>query len=185
VDADEVISQELAQEIKNAITKPEANFYWLRVVTYFLEKPLTHLYGHNLRLFRKDAGKWTNDKVHEQVATLEERRISLGDARSRILKSPLQHHSHRTVSLYLSTMHSYTTLDAQQMMRTGTHRSGRTVKPAVWLPPRLALRQFIKLYIYRRGILDGLAGLIWSTLSAYYEWEMAKKYLSNLKQRQK
>jgi hypothetical protein len=78
-------------------------------------------------------------------------------------------------------MHRYTTLDAEEMVQTGKHRSGRPIRPSWLLPWRLSLRQFVKLYFYRRGLLDGYAGFIWCVLSGYYEWEMGKKYLLNIK----
>jgi glycosyltransferase involved in cell wall biosynthesis len=177
IDADEVIPPPLAKEILIAVNNPQANFYWLKVLTYFLNRPLRHLLGHNPRLFKKASGHWTNDHVHEQVATLAGTKIKLGDSLSATLNSPLTHYSHTTLRSYLQSMHRYTSLDAEQMKETGRHRSGRSVKPAFWLPYKLALRQFLKLYFYRRGFLDGSTGFIWSYLSAYYEWEMARKYL--------
>lgn len=176
IDADEVIPEALAHEILGVIERPRHDFYWVRVITYFLGHPLTHLYGHNLRLFRKNAGRWTEDHVHEQVQTNTGQRIRLHDHYSAVLSSPLLHYSHTTISSYLKRMHRYTTLDAEQMDTTGHHRSGRTIKPSWWLAPYLAGRQFAKLYFYRQGWKDKRAGFVWSCLSAYYEWEMAQKY---------
>ncbi|MFH1353932.1 MAG: glycosyltransferase family 2 protein [bacterium] len=177
IDADEEVTPKLRKEIIAAAGHGNKNFYWLRIVTIFLGHPLKHLYGHNMRLFRKDSGQWTNSCVHEQVINKQGQLIKLHDRNSAVLKSPLLHHSHTTINSYLKKMHRYTTLDAQQMHKTGRHRSGRPVQPAFYLPYYLCLRQFIKLYFYRRGLLDGYAGFIWCVLSAYYEYEMAKKYL--------
>ncbi len=177
IDADEEITPELRREIIEALRQPAVDFYWLKIITIFLGRPLRHLYGHNLRLFRKNSGRWTNAKVHEQVTDSRGRTVELKSRDSVVMSSHLLHHSHRTVSSYLQKMHHYTSLDAQQMYRTGRHRSGRPVGPSFALPWRLSLRQFIKLYFYRRGFLDAGAGLIWCVLSAYYEWEMSVKYL--------
>jgi len=103
--------------------------------------------------------------------------IRLGDDISGLITEPLLHHSHRTIRSYLNKMHHYTTLDAQQMSRSGRHRSGKTVSPKILLPPLLSAKQLIKLMFYRRGILDGIAGVTWCILSAYYEFEMAVKYI--------
>lgn len=177
IDADEEVSPVLAQEIAKTLASPNVDFYWLCIVTVFLGKPLYHLYGHNARLFKKSAGHWSNETVHEQVETRDGSQIKLGDNQSQILSQPLLHHSHSTVSSYLERMHQYTTLDAQQMSLTGQHRSGRPIQPSWFLPWRLAIRQFIKLVFYRGGWHDGWVGLTWCYLSAYYEYEMAKKYL--------
>jgi hypothetical protein len=171
----------LQQEIKQAITHSAVGFYWLRIVTIFLHRPLRHLGGHNPRLFRKDRGRWTNDAVHEQVETVAGQRLRLGDTSSRVLPTPLLHHSHETIVSYRARMHEYTSSDADAMSRIHRHRSGRPVKPSWFLPWYLSSRQFIKLYGYRRGFLDGYAGLLWCFYSSYYEWEMAQKYKEKVK----
>ena len=103
--------------------------------------------------------------------------MKLGDNKSAQLTEPLWHYSHATIRSYLDKMHRYTTLDAEQMVQTGKHRSGRPVEPEAHLPWELAARQFVKMYVYKKGFLDGSAGLIWCALSAYYEWEMGYKYI--------
>lgn len=179
IDADEQVTSELAQEIQQAIHSPAYDFYWLKIVTVFLGKPLTHLYGHNPRLFKKGSGRWQAALVHEQVEHIDEEiTIKLGDQHSGKLISHLLHNSHESISSYLESMHQYTPLDAREMVSRGKHRSGRPVFPHLFLPLSLTLRQGIKLLVYRRGFLDGIPGLIWCILSAYYEWEMAHKYLA-------
>ena len=176
IDADEEAGPDLAQEIKTLIANPDYDFYWLKIITVFLRRQLKHIYGHNPRLFKKAAGSWTGYHVHEQAQTNDGRVIKLGDDISAVLKHPLLHHSHQTITAYLKRMAEYTALDAQQMAKTGRHRSGRPVKPVWYLPYYLAARQFLKLYFYKQGFLDGSAGFLWSVLSGYYEWTMAKKY---------
>jgi glycosyltransferase involved in cell wall biosynthesis len=178
IDADEEVPPNLAQNIIQAATKDSpVDFYWLRIVTVFLGHELRHLYGHNPRLFRVGAGCWTNDIVHEQVQNSAGLRLKLGDDKSLLLGGTLTHYSHSTIASYLKKMHHYTSLDAAQMKKTGRHRSGKSVENNWWLPYHLAVKQFIKLYFYRQGFLDGYAGLMWCLLSARYEWEMGQKYI--------
>lgn len=183
VDADEEIPPVLARQICAAINQPTVDFYWLKIVTVFLGRPLRHLSGHNPRLFKKSAGQWTDAPVHEQVERYADHAslsdfalVHLDDRFSTVVPEPLLHHSHQTLASYLRKMHRYTSLDAEQMVKTNCHRSGRSVKASWLLPWRLALRQFLKLAFYRRGLLDGYAGCIWCLLSSYYEWEMGKKF---------
>ncbi|HLD25650.1 MAG TPA: glycosyltransferase family 2 protein [Candidatus Andersenbacteria bacterium] len=191
IDDDEEVTPALAQEIQkvthysySASWRTTHSLYWLRIVTVFLGRPLTHLYGHNPRLFKKAAAQWTAAAVHEQVVRntplltthYSRRPIKLDDSDTGLITEPLLHHSHPTIASYLAKMHRYTTLDAQQMAATHTHRTGRAVMPAWHLPCRLAARQLLKLLIYRRGILDGWQGIVWCIMSSYYEWEMAQKY---------
>ncbi|MEX1997110.1 MAG: glycosyltransferase family 2 protein [Candidatus Andersenbacteria bacterium] len=188
IDADEEVTPALREVIQATLVAPKADFYWLRTVNIFLGQPLYHLYGHNPRLFKKGRGQWSARYVHEQVErfatpTTEKIVITLGDPYSRLLSEPLLHHSHPSIHSYLEKMHRYTSLDAQYMLTTHRHRSGRVITPSVMLPWTLAVRQFIKLLLYRRGLLDGWPGILWCSLSAYYEWEMGKKYLALKQQR--
>ncbi len=178
IDADEVVTLKLQKAILQAIQNPVAHFYWLRIVTVFLGKPLYHLFGHNPRLYRRGTGRWTADPVHEQVMMSTGEQIALGDTHSRVMPEVLLHYSHVTVAAYLKKMHRYTTLDAARMHTTGTHRSGRAVRATTLLPVWLSAWQLFKLLFYRRGILDGYAGMMWCVLSAYYEWEMGRKFLN-------
>lgn len=181
LDADEVITKALRTEIRAAITSQKHNIFWFRLVTVFLGKTLHHLYGHNPRLIRRGAANWNEAPVHEQLVRTKQSTpqttIKLNDPDTGLIKEPIIHYSHSTVSSYLKKMHRYTTLDAQSMAATSRLRSGRPVNKSYLLPYHLALRQFIKLLLYRRGFLDGLPGITWCVLSSYYEYEMSKKYL--------
>lgn len=178
IDADEEVPLNLAREIEETLKNPQYKVYWLRIIDIFLGQPLRHLIGHNPRLMRRGQAAWTQRAVHEQIVYLPENTlVRLGDARSAVLSSLLTHHGHDSVKSYLRKMHRYTTLDAKQMLQARKHRSGRTITANIALPFLLAARQFIKLAFWRRGILDGYQGLLWSTLSAYYEWEMGWKFL--------
>src|SRR5207247_1272985 len=59
VDADEVVPPALAREIQAVLAQPAADVCWLRIVTYFPGRPLSHLTGHNPRLFRRTAAEWS------------------------------------------------------------------------------------------------------------------------------
>lgn len=172
IDADEEVTPALQAAIVSALKAPTTDFYWLRIVTVFLGKPLLHMFGHNPRLFKKSAGQWTNSQVHEQVVTNSGQSIKLHDELSQVIAEPLWHHSHPTVASYLQTMRQYVQLDAAQMQATHKHRHGFAVQLIWWLAPYLAARQFVKLYFLKSGWRDGGAGFMWATLSAYYEWAM-------------
>lgn len=179
LDADERISPELKQEIITINQSPTHPVYWVTVEDIFLGRRLRHLVGHNPRLLQKNAATWNANPVHEQLVYADTKEIvKYKDGRSSEITAPIIHHSHETVVSYLTKMHRYTSLDAQKMQSTGTHRSGRKITNSWLLPYMLGLRQFAKLLIYRKGILDGWQGVAWCVLSAYYEFEMGKKYRS-------
>ncbi len=177
IDADEAVPESLQQQILAATQQSATHFFWLRIATVFLGRPLRHLHGHNLRLFKKDHGRWTESYVHEQVEDTTGKQLTLRDSNTTILAGPLLHYSHPTVASYLLTMHQYTSLEAQQMAKTNQHRSGRPVRRSWFLPLYLGARQLVKLLFYRKGILDGVPGITWCVLSAYYEWELGIKFV--------
>ncbi len=179
LDADERISPKLQKSLIYRLGNMEKDVYWITVEDVFLGKKMSHLAGHNPRFIKKGAAFWTDKHVHEQLIYNSTGSIvQYKDGISGEIQSPIIHYSHQTIASYLKKMHRYTTLDAQDMKRSSLHRSGRPIKKSPLLPYTLACRQFIKLLIYRKGILDGAQGIIWSALSAYYEYEMAKKYLA-------
>lgn len=177
LDADERISPELREEILKIDVSPEHPVYWITVEDIFLGKRLRHLVGHNPRLVQKNTAIWNKNPVHEQLLYTDTQHIvKYKDGRSGEITTPIIHHSHETVASYLQKMHRYTSLDARRMRQTGTHRSGRSIKDSILLPYTLGLRQFVKLLVYKKGMLDGWQGVAWCVLSAYYEFEMGKKY---------
>ncbi len=178
IDADEEVTNKLAREIVSVVNSPQYDFYWLKITTVFLGKKLNHLYGHNLRLFKKSKGLWNNSPVHEQVIDSSGNTLKLKKSPSGLVQEPLLHHSHNTVCSYLKKMRHYTSLDARKMHEHNTHRSGKKIRPSFFLPTRLFARQLIKMLFYRRGLFDGFAGITWCLLSAYYEYELGKKYLT-------
>lgn len=177
LDADEEISPALAQEMTTTISNPQKEFYWLKVTTIFLNRQLKNIYGYDPRLYLKTAGAWTSRHVNEQLQTNLGQTIHLSDNLSDTFKNPLYHHSCSTIKEHLKHMAEQTALDAQQMAKHNLHRSGHPIQPTWYLPYYLAIRQFTKLYLYKHGFLDGYAGLVWSSLSAYYEYVTSKKYL--------
>lgn len=177
IDDDEEVSVQLQKDILETIAKTKHGVVWIPILTIFLGKPLRHLTGNNPRLFRRNAARWTDSAVHEQVERSDGTRIVLGDLYSERLSSHLVHHSHSTIRSYLSSMHIYTKLDAKEMTKTGKHRLGKNASPSWYLPYYLAGKQLIKLLFYKKGALDGIRGIAWCILSSYYEYEMAIKYI--------
>ena len=156
LDADERVSPALAREIRALLqAEPAARGYRIPRVTRYLGRWIrsTDWYpDHQLRLYDRRAARWNDRLVHESVAV---------DGPVRRLRGELEHHAYRDVSHHLQTIDRYTTLAARQM-----HREGRR---AGWVdlvvrPPAAFLRN----YVVRRGVRDGVHGLIVSLLNAGY-----------------
>jgi len=159
IDADEVVSDELAQSIKaidwtSPAKQHTANGYLMPRCNHFLQRPLRHGEGYPdncLRLFNRQYGHWSNDIVHEGVQLT-------GPAGH--LNGDLLHYSEDTIAKYLSKQNHYTSLQAQLLFEQGKPRS--TLK-CVSSP----LIRFIKFYIIRLGFLDGLPGFIHISIGCF------------------
>ncbi len=176
LDADERVSPEL-QKVLGDILETTCSVYWITIQDIFLGKRMTHLVGHNPRLIQKTLAHWNDAHVHEKMMySGSNSQAKYKDGISGEISAPIIHQSYTSIGAYLHKMHRYTTLDAQEMQKTNTHRSGKAVSKSFILPYYLALKQFMKLSLYRKGILDGWQGIVWCALSAYYEFEMGQKY---------
>ena len=97
--------------------------------------------------------RWTGRYVHEAVAV----RGTVGE-----LRGELQHFAYRDIADHLETIDRYTTLRGAPDARERPPRRA----PAIWpIHPPLA---FLRNYISRGGIRDGVPGFIISALNAYY-----------------
>jgi len=147
IDADERVTPELAAEIETAITHPANAGYTINRRTYFLGKFLKHggwYPDRVLRLARRDAARFTDDLVHEQMIV----NGSVGD-----LAHDLLHLSYRTIDDVFAKQRRYTQLSALVRRDHGT-RGGLTVALSS------SFFAFVKHYILQGGVLDGGHGLV-------------------------
>ena len=122
---------------------------------YFLGRWIRHsgwYPGRVTRLFRRGKGTFSESRVHEQL------RLDGTVAQTR---HDLLHLTDPDLAHYMHKFNTYTTLAAQDMAAAG-RKSGiadMTVRPAF---------QFFKMYVLRRGVLDGIEGFILAVLSSAY-----------------
>jgi glycosyltransferase involved in cell wall biosynthesis len=162
IDADEEVSRGLCDEILSldftaaGYDMPRKAWYLNRWVEHSGWYP-----GYILRLFNRDAGRFTDEAVHEYVAV---------EGRVRRLTNDLYHYSYRDVAHHIQKMNDFTTLSARQMYDEG--RRAGVYHLALW-----PFTEFFKVFVLKRGFLDGLAGLTISALHAYYVFlKYAKLY---------
>ena len=156
LDADERVSPALAAEIRDTLrTDPSHCGYRIPRVTWYLERWIrsTDWYpDYQLRLYDRRAARWNRRRVHESVEA---------DRTPGVLRHELQHYAYRDIADHLETINRYTTYAARQMQETG-RRAG-------WLRlaghPPLA---FLRNYLVKGGVRDGVPGLIISAMNAYY-----------------
>lgn len=156
VDADERVTPELGREIRDLMkSDPPNGGYRLPRITWHLGRwfRTTDWYpDHQLRLYDRRRGRWKARRVHESVEL---------DDQPGYLTQLLQHYAYRDIAHHLDTMNRYTTLAAEDMFE-----SGRRVGAADVIVHPIAA--FLRNYLLRRGIVDGVAGFTVSAMNAYY-----------------
>lgn len=156
VDADEVITPALADEIKQAITKIECKGFLICRADHMWGKELKH--GdvgdvNLLRLARRGAGQWSG-KVHETWQI---------EGRVGRLRQPLLHHPHPNLVDFLRQINLYSSIRAQELYDFGVRSS---VLQIIFYP----VFKFLWLWIWKLGCLDGTAGFIHAMTMAFYSF---------------
>jgi glycosyltransferase involved in cell wall biosynthesis len=167
LDADEALSPELADEIKEVITaEKEYAGYYLKRKTMFLGRWIYHCGWYPdyvLRLFLKSKGNFNDALIHEEVIL---------DEPAGHLKGEILHYCYRDLEQYFEKSNRYTTLGAEDAYNKGK----RAVLTDFILKPPAS---FIKHYIIKQGFRDGLEGFILSVLSAqavFTKYAKLRKY---------
>ncbi len=155
LDADETLSPELKEEIARVLQNTSCDGFEIPFCNYFLGKKM-RFSGLNkethLRLVRTQNAKYTGGLVHEGLNV----RGQIGR-----LKHPINHFSYDTIETYFRKFNKYTSLAAAQLYANGRRFSLLFV--LVTIP-----FEFVKRYLLKLGILDGLRGLLWASFSAFY-----------------
>jgi glycosyltransferase involved in cell wall biosynthesis len=154
IDADERIPDALRDEILDAIAAGGHPAYAIPRLSSFCGHFIRHsgwYPDYIVRLFKRDAGRFSADLVHESV--------KLNTADCGKLKAHMLHYSYADDEAYLRKLQQYSTLGAQQAFARGK-RSG--LAGAILH----ACTSFLRAYVTRRGFLDGKAGLMVALSSA-------------------
>ncbi|MBU4129057.1 glycosyltransferase family 2 protein [bacterium] len=166
IDADERVTQELAREIKEAIQEKQYDGYYIPNKAYFLGKWMRHsgwYPDYHLRLFKKGKGRFNERMVHEAVQA---------EGKKDYLKGAIEHFTARSIGEYLRRLDKYARLTIKE-------REGRAGWYRIFFHPPFT---FFKMYIIKRGFLDGIHGLILALCHSYYTfskyarlWEKSSK----------
>ncbi len=154
LDCDERISEGLRQSIESVLVNPEYQAYQMPRCNRFMGRWLRHGEGYpdwSLRLFDRHVAGWSEDSVHEKVLTA----VAVGK-----LKGDLLHESAESLDTYLEKQNRYTTLQAKKMAEQGRRAS---LLQMLFSP----VLRFIKFYFIRLGFLDGLPGLVHTSIGCF------------------
>lgn len=158
LDADEVLSDQLVEEIKEKLSNAEGyEGFAMPMNLIFLDKEFR--YGkesgrHFLRLFNKNKGTFTEDKVHESIK-LEGAVLKL--------RNYIYHYSYTSLNQCLEKCNRYSSLSAEMAYSKGKNKSILAI--LFGLP-----FNFFKYYLLERNFLNGIEGFYWSVFSSYYHF---------------
>lgn len=147
IDADEVVTPELVDEIIRCVETSSCDGYWVSRKNFYRDQWVRHSGwwpDRVVRLFRKNCGRFSDRLVHECV----EINGHLG-----VLKGCLEHHSYSCASDFLRKVDSYSSLGAQVMMQQGK-------SPTILIAVIKSLAAFFKTLVLKGGILDGQVGVL-------------------------
>jgi glycosyltransferase involved in cell wall biosynthesis len=183
LDADEVLTAELAAEIRGAIKNPVVAAYRICLQMYFLGKLLRHGDASfwKVSLFRKGKARF-ECRLKDQdssMADMEVHEHVMADGPTVSLRHPLVHHNVESLSRYIQKHNEYSNWEAQVLLQqeaeVGEMRAdffGTQAQRRRWLKRRLyrlpgsPLLLFFYRYVFRFGFLDGIPGLIYCGFQA-------------------
>lgn len=175
LDCDEVVSGELRQSIIDTVSRNKGAAYSVNRKTNYLGKLLHYAWqpDWNLRLVKKETQPyWQGLNPHDELKC---------NSSKQKLRGELVHYSYKDVRNHFDK-----TLDYAQISAKSYKERGR--KFSIWnllLNPIVA---FVRLYIIRKGFLDGKHGLVagfstfvYTFLKYVFFWELELKEKKNNK----
>lgn len=170
LDADERVSTMLGKEIRALVTGDQTHVqdaYYLKRRNYFLGRWLNKggVYPDPvIRLFRRGKFQLPTENVHELVKP-----PSAG-----WMKEDLIHVADPTFSRYLLRSNRYTTLQAQDWLKSGKIKTdGMTALAYFTVKP---LYRFLEIYIRHKGFQDGFPGFVFAVYSGLHITSSYVKY---------
>ncbi len=182
MDADEVLPAQLKEEVSELVTTcgPDVTGIYLNRRMYFMNRWLKHggIYPHHiLRLFRRGTARY-EEKTEEHLVLMRGRAIYakhdfLEDNRQNHLKYWLRKHDDLSDGEIRDTL--LETQDPDKDLKPRLF--GNKVERTRWLKTRVYARSplffrafgyFVYRYVLRLGFLDGVPGLIFHVLQAFW-----------------
>jgi glycosyltransferase involved in cell wall biosynthesis len=153
-DADERCTPRLQEEIERELRAPRAEVYVIKRRVYFMDRVIRFSGWQRdrvVRLFRRDAARYPNKRVHADMVTRSQ---------PRVLSEPMLHFMIDQFDEYVPRVIKYGVWGAAQAWRRGRSTNAFEV---LFRP----LWRFARMYLFQFGFLDGTAGLVFCMLQAF------------------
>jgi len=155
LDADEALSDELAESIRRVKNQKDIRIYSFNRLTNYCGKWIRHGGWYpdiKIRMYDRRKCKWEGS-IHEKLLYPQGEEVIL-------LKGDCHHYTFYTVQDHLKQVEKFTTLMAEEEFAKG-RRAG-------WLRISFGpVVKFIRDYLIRGGFMDGKEGFLISRISAY------------------
>lgn len=157
LDADEIPDEEMLRSIRNVISSGNAEH------CIYKARYNNHLGIHLIkfggwgnvckeRLFRKDSAKYSDDRVHEFLITSQ---------KAGTLEGKINHYTYKSIHHHISKINTYSDMMAEKMFERGKpYQNFKIIVSPVF--------EFIKVFIFKLGFLDGFAGFYVAKTMSYY-----------------
>ena len=160
IDADEQVSEALKTEIQQAMPSPHVQGFEIPRLSSYCGRQIRHggwWPDRVLRLFRRESGHFTDDKVHEHIEVT-------GAVKQ--LNQPLLHEAFVNPEEVLNKINCYSSLGAEKLFNNGRKSTlGCAIAKGLW--------SFFRTYLLKAAILDGAEGLMLAISNAegtYYKY---------------
>ena len=182
LDADEVLTPELTEEIRAAIQNPAIDGYFIMLRTWFLGRALRHgdVALWKMSLFRRDKGRY-ECRLKDQDASMADMEVHehvVVEGATARLQNPLIHHNVESLSRYIQKHNEYSNWESRVLLQRGDDKElppslfGTQAQRRRWLKRKLfavpgsPVLIFLYRYVLRFGFLDGVPGLIYCGFQA-------------------
>jgi glycosyltransferase involved in cell wall biosynthesis len=182
LDADEVLTPDLEEEIRVAIQNPAVDGYSILLRTWFLGRVLRHgdVGLWKLSLFRRGKGRY-ECRLKQQDASMADMEVHehvVVEGATARLRNPLIHHNVESLSRYIQKHDEYSNWECRVLSRPEDDevlqgsllhpqaRRRRWLKRKLFAVPGSPVLLFLYRYVLRLGFLDGVPGLIYCGFQA-------------------
>jgi glycosyltransferase involved in cell wall biosynthesis len=183
LDADEIITPQLAEEIRRAISDSRFDGYYITLDMHFLGRRLRHCGASfsKLSLFRRGKGRF-ECRLHEQDISMCDTEVHehvIVSGRVGSLRAPLMHRNSESLSHYIRKHDQYSNWESRVLAASNANSaelkprlSGNQAQRRRWIKktffglPGSPLALFLYRYFIRLGFLDRTPGLIYCLFQA-------------------
>lgn len=166
LDCDERLSPQLrAAVLATKEHLPQGTVYRMARKTFYVYRWLNHCWypDRKVRLFNRQEARWGGVNPHDRVVT--DKGVAVID-----LDGDILHYSFDSISAHLRTIDNFTEIGAREIIAKGK-------RVGLFSPLSHGLWTFLRVYLFKGGFRDGLAGLVVGVLSGVHAFVKYAKVL--------